>query len=230
MSDILLEGINLHRTFKEGSVPTPVLKGINIKIAKGSLTAVIGKSGSGKSTLMHILATLDSPDEGQIFFDGMELTGLKEAKKAAFRNRELGFVYQFHHLLSDLTALENVMLPLQIAGKTGSYAKKTALSYLDRVGLLDRCNYKPKELSGGQRQRAAIARALVHKPRLVLADEPTGNLDAENSANVFKLFLTLAKEEHTTVVIVTHDQGIASSSDKIYTIANGILESSDAKP
>lgn len=223
MSNILLKGINLHRTYSEGTIQTSVLKGVNIEIEDGKLTAVIGKSGSGKSTLLHILATLDTPDKGQILFEGEDLTCLKPSQKATFRNKKLGFVYQFHHLLNDLSALENVMLPLLIGDIKESLAKERAFNLLKRVGLEDRVNYKPSELSGGQRQRVAIARALVNQPKLLLADEPTGNLDAENSQKVFELFLQLVKEEQVAVVIVTHDLGIASRSDKIYTIENGVL-------
>lgn len=218
---LLLEAIDLYHSYDESSVPTAVLKGVNLKIYDEKLTAIIGKSGSGKSTLLHVLATLDTPQQGHILFDNVELTTLTSNQKAAFRNRSLGFIYQFHHLLNDLSALDNVMLPLLIAGAGKREAKERAMQYLKKVGLEDRADYKPKELSGGQRQRAAIARALVHKPKLILADEPTGNLDADNSANIFDLFLNMVREDKVAVVMVTHDKSLAERCDYIYEIEYG---------
>lgn len=218
---ILLEAVDLYHSYDESSVPTAVLKGVSLKIYDEKLTAIIGKSGSGKSTLLHVLATLDTPQQGSILFDNTELTTLSSNQKAAFRNRSLGFIYQFHHLLNDLTALDNVMLPLLIAGVDKQEAKERAMNYLKKVGLEGRAGYKPKELSGGQRQRAAIARALVHKPKLILADEPTGNLDADNSAKIFDLFLNMVREDKVAVVMVTHDKALAGRCDYIYEIEYG---------
>ncbi len=221
MNEISLKTVNLCKTYTEGKIKTEVLKGIDIEIRQNELTAIIGKSGSGKSTLLHILGTLDEPTSGQILFGGTDLTSLSNTQKAAFRNQSLGFVYQFHHLLGDFTAKENIMMPLLIGGKSKAEADKTALAYLDKVGLSERANYLPSELSGGERQRVAIARALCGNPAVVLADEPTGNLDAQNAAQIFELFSALTRDQHTAVVMVTHDEALAARCDRIYKIADG---------
>ncbi len=223
MTEILLEARNITRTFNEGKISTAVLKGISLAIHPARMTAVIGKSGSGKSTLLHILGTLDTPTAGEVLFEGVDLVKLPAAQKAAFRNQSLGFIYQFHHLLTDFSALENVMIPLLIGGMPRAQAKVRAGSYLERTGLGHRLNFRPAELSGGERQRVAIARALVHSPRLVLADEPTGNLDAENSAAVYDLFCRLVREDGAAVVMVTHDLKLASRCDVQYEIENGLI-------
>lgn len=214
---------NIRKVYREGKIETEVLKGINLVIEKGIIASITGPSGSGKSTLMHIIGTLDSPSSGSIFFEGQDLTSMSEGDKSKFRNTHLGFVYQFHHLLFDFTAMENVMMPLLISKVPQGEAEKTAREYLERVGLGDRMNFMPQDLSGGQRQRVAIARALCRKPSLVLADEPTGNLDEENAASVFTLFKDLVKKEGCTLVLVTHDSALASQTDKVFTIKNGIL-------
>lgn len=221
MQEILLKARKVCRTYTEGSVKTTVLHDVNIDIYADEITAIIGKSGSGKSTLLHILGTLDSQSEGEIIFDKIDLKNLSPSQKADFRNKSLGFVYQFHHLLGDFTALENVMMPLIIAKTPIDKAKERAREYLIKVGLEHRLNYKPSEMSGGERQRVAIARAMVNHPRLILADEPTGNLDANNAKAVFELFLNLAHTEHTAVVMVTHDESLAQKCDRIYTIEDG---------
>lgn len=223
MDDIILKVKNLTRTYVEDKVSTAVLKGINLEIEAGKITAVTGKSGSGKSTLLHILGTLDKPTSGEIIFKGKDLTKLSNDAKASFRNKNLGFIYQFHYLLGDFTALENVMLPSLIGGLSEKEAKKKALEILDRVGLKERIDFHPGELSGGQRQRVAIARALCHNPDLVLADEPTGNLDAANAASVFELFSSLVKEKKTTVIMVTHDEALASQCDRKVVIKDGVI-------
>lgn len=224
MSEIILKVRNLTRTYVENKVSTAVLKGINLDIEAGKITAVTGKSGSGKSTLLHILGTLDKPTSGEIIFKGQALTTLSNDAKAAFRNKNLGFIYQFHYLLGDFTALENVMLPSLIGGSSEKEAKEKALKILEQVGLKDRVDFHPGELSGGQRQRVAIARALCHDPDLILADEPTGNLDAANAASVFELFSSLVKEKKTTVIMVTHDETLATLCDRKVVIKDGVIE------
>ena len=224
MSEIILKVRNLTRTYVENKVSTAVLKGINLDIEAGKITAVTGKSGSGKSTLLHILGTLDKPTSGEIIFKGQDLTTLSNDAKAAFRNKNLGFIYQFHYLLGDFTALENVMLPSLIGGSSEKEAKEKALKIMEQVGLKDRVDFHPGELSGGQRQRVAIARALCHDPDLILADEPTGNLDAANAASVFELFSTLVKEKKTTVIMVTHDETLATLCDRKVVIKDGVIE------
>ena len=224
MSEIIYKAQNIKKTYVEGKVKTQVLKGVNLEICKDEITAIIGQSGSGKSTMLHILGTLDTPDTGSLEFKGTELLKLSNQKKAQFRNLNLGFVYQFHHLLGDFTALENVMMPLLIANVPVKEAKLKAKEYLQKVGLSHRVNFRPNELSGGERQRVAIARAIVNKPDLILADEPTGNLDAQNAQEVFSIFSHLVKTEHVAVVMVTHDQNLASKCDKIYKMIDGEID------
>ena len=224
MSEIIYKAQNIKKTYVEGKVKTQVLKEVNLEISKDEITAIIGQSGSGKSTLLHILGTLDTPDTGSLEFKGTELLKLSNQKKAQFRNLNLGFVYQFHHLLGDFTALENVMMPLLIANIPVKEAKLKAKEYLQKVGLSHRVNFRPNELSGGERQRVAIARAIVNKPDLILADEPTGNLDAQNAQEVFSIFSHLVKTEHVAVVMVTHDQNLASKCDKIYKMIDGEID------
>ena len=223
MSEIILKAHNITRSYFEGKVQTDVLKNVNIDIYSDKLTAIIGKSGSGKSTLLHILGTLDTPTSGELIYKGEDLTKFSSNKKAEFRNQNLGFVYQFHHLLGDFSALENVMMPLLIGGISTKEAKERATSYLEKVGLSHRINYKPSEMSGGERQRVAIARALSNKPNIILADEPTGNLDAQNASDIFDLFMDLAKNEHVAVVMVTHDNGLAQKCDLVYQMKDGVI-------
>ncbi len=223
MHTILLSATNISRTYKEGNHETEVLKNVNLNIYSEEITAIVGKSGSGKSTLLHILGTLDTPTTGIIYFEDKSLSYSKEDDKARFRNEKLGFVYQFHHLLGDFTALENVMMPLLINHLPEAEVARRGKEYLTKVGLEHRMNNKPSELSGGERQRVAIARALVNHPKLVLADEPTGNLDAHNANEIFNLFTSLVKEEKTAVVMVTHDEQLASKCDRIYTMHDGVI-------
>ena len=220
----ILQVKNLTRTYVEGKVKTEVLKGINLDIKRHSITAIIGKSGSGKSTLLHILGTLDKPTSGQILFNDTNLVTLNGNDQAAFRNKNLGFIYQFHYLLGDFSALENVMMPSLIGHHPYDKAKRDAKEILERVGLASRMNYHPGELSGGERQRVAIARALCHNPELILADEPTGNLDAANAGGIFDLFTSIVKEKNTTVIMVTHDNSLAQLCDCIVTIKDGVIE------
>ena len=224
MSEIILKARNIIKTYAEGKIRTDVLKSVNLDIYSDEITAIIGKSGSGKSTLLHILGTLDSQSGGTISFRGEDLNSFNANQKADFRNRHLGFVYQFHHLLGDFTALENVMMPLLINGQPIESAQTRALEYLKKVGLSHRINFRPSELSGGERQRVAIARALSNRPDLILADEPTGNLDAHNAKEIFNLFTSLVHEEHVAVVMVTHDNTLAEKCDRIYQMKDGVID------
>ncbi len=224
MSEIILQAKDITRTYVEGEVNTYVLKKVNLNIYSDEITAIIGKSGSGKSTLLHILGTLDTQTSGEIIFKGKNLKGFSANQKANFRNKNLGFVYQFHHLLGDFTALENVMMPLLINGIAVDEATKTATENLEKVGLSHRLNFRPSEMSGGERQRVAIARALSNHPDLILADEPTGNLDAQNAQDIFKLFTDLVKQEHIAVVMVTHDNSLAAKCDRVYQMKDGVID------
>ncbi len=221
MSKVILKAMHIVKNYREGKIQTPVLQDADIEINAGVMNAVIGRSGSGKSTLLHILGTLDTPDSGQLFFEEQDLLKLNDKAKSAFRAKNLGFVYQFHHLLQDFTALENVMMPLLIAGYSKKDAQQRALEYLSKVGLSHQLNALPAEMSGGERQRAAIARALCAHPKLILADEPTGNLDAQNASSVFALFKELSRKDGAAVIMVTHDQSLAEQCDEIFTIKEG---------
>ena len=223
MHKILLKGRAIEHSYQEGKIKTPVLKGVDIDIEASVMTAIVGKSGSGKSTLLHILGTLDTPDNGLIYFQDTNILTLSAREKARFRNRHLGFVYQFHHLLGDFSALENVMLPLLIDKVRPSLAKARAAYLLERVGLAGVMRHLPSEMSGGERQRVAIARALVYSPDLILADEPTGNLDEHNANIVFNLFQELVRDEGSAVVMVTHDRSLAQKCDHCFEIVNGTI-------
>ncbi len=217
----LLEISNLTRCYKEGKVKTEVLKGVNLSILEHEMIAIVGSSGSGKSTLLHILGTLDAPTSGTVLFRGKNLFNLNSKELADFRNRHLGFVYQFHHLLADFTAYENVAMPLLIGGASNKEIKERVCALLERVGLKDRMNHRSSELSGGERQRVAIARAVITKPALVLADEPTGNLDHSSSDSVFELLLELKKEVGSAMIVVTHDREMASRFERVLTMRDG---------
>jgi lipoprotein-releasing system ATP-binding protein len=223
MNETILKAENITKAYREGSVVTQVLRGATMEACRGMATAIIGRSGSGKSTLLHILGTLDTPDSGSVTFEGTDLTKLSDSQKAAFRSKNLGFVYQFHHLLPDFSALENAMMPLLIAGMGIKKAKERAAHYLELVGLVEKMDRRPSEMSGGERQRAAIARALCPRPALILADEPTGNLDAKNAQAVFDLFTTLTKQDGAAVVMVTHDNSLAARCDRVLTINDGVI-------
>lgn len=220
---LTLECRKLKRSFTEGGLNVEVLKGIDLEVRRGDQIAVVGASGSGKSTLLHLLGGLDRPTRGEVLVLGQQLFRLKEAARGRLRNRALGFVYQFHHLLPEFTAEENVAMPLLIRRVDKREAFAAAAELLDRVGLGQRLNHKPGELSGGERQRAAVARALITRPKLVLADEPTGNLDAGNGAHVLELMLELNQELATSLVVVTHDHSIARRMDRILVLENGRL-------
>ena len=191
-----------------------VLKDINLHINKGEVVSIVGPSGAGKTTLLQIIGTLDKPDSGTICLDGIDVNKLSTRKLSDFRNQHIGFVFQFHQLLPEFTALENVMIPAYIAGKSNSEAKQRALELLEFMGLSDRANHKPAELSGGEKQRVAVARALVNKPAVILADEPSGSLDSKNKAELHQLFFDLRDKFGQTFVIVTHDEGLAAITDR----------------
>ncbi|OTQ75489.1 MULTISPECIES: lipoprotein-releasing ABC transporter ATP-binding protein LolD [unclassified Gilliamella] len=224
----LLSAKNLYKTYKEGKMVTEVLKNVSFDIYPQSLLAIIGSSGSGKSTLLHLLGGLDKPTSGEIIFKSQQLNRLSEQEKAHLRNQEIGFVYQFHHLLPDFTALENVAMPLLIAGTSPNEAKKRAMAMLDSVNLVKRANHRPAELSGGERQRVAIGRALINNPALVMADEPTGNLDKSTADAIFDLLIRLNREHGTAFLVVTHDLVLANKLDQQLIMSDGQLSTSNS--
>jgi lipoprotein-releasing system ATP-binding protein len=221
----VLQCRSVTRRFSEGDSVLEVLSGVNLTVQSAERVAIVGTSGSGKTTLLQILGGLDDPDDGEVIVGGQPMHGGNEVSKGELRNRFIGFVYQFHHLLPEFTAAENVAMPLLIRREAKSVALEKASELLARVGLGERLTHKPGELSGGERQRAAVARALITRPQLVLADEPTGNLDAGNGEHVMQLMLELNQELQTSLVIVTHDLSIAERMDRILVLENGVLRS-----
>ncbi len=219
----VLEARNISKTFRQGSKRIEVLARIDLKLEAGQSLAIVGASGAGKSTLLHILGGLDEPDEGEVLVEGLSLWQQPEVKRGEIRNRTMGFVYQFHHLLPEFTALENVAMPLLIRGTPVREARQAATELLQRVGLGERLNHKPGELSGGERQRAAAARALVGRPRVLLGDEPTGNLDERTAQQVYGLLLELNRELATSLLLVTHDTALASRMDQKLELRLGSL-------
>lgn len=219
----VIECVNLSKTFVQGDATIEVLKDVNLAIRKGERLAIVGASGSGKTTLLQLLGGLDTPSGGSVRIAGEEVSALSEAARGALRNRTLGFVYQFHHLLPEFTALENVAMPLLVRRVAVAEAKQTARQVLERVGLGARLQHRPGQLSGGERQRAAIARALVTRPLVVLADEPTGNLDGGNARQVFELMIELNREYETALVIVTHAQELAARMQRTLSLNEGRL-------
>jgi lipoprotein-releasing system ATP-binding protein len=221
---------NLRKSFEHGGRQIEVLRGINLRIAPGEMVAVVGASGVGKSTLLHVLGALDLPSAGEILFDGQDITRLGAPQLADFRNRSVGFVFQFHHLLPEFTALENVTIPCLIAGLSRSEAHARASKLLARVNLTHRLTHRPGELSGGEQQRVALARALVLEPRLLLADEPTGNLDTETGESMHSLFVELNKERGMTALVVTHNADLARRMPRRVRMVDGRLTDEDALP
>jgi lipoprotein-releasing system ATP-binding protein len=225
-----LRAIDLHKSYRKGSVEVPVLRGVDLTVREGEFLTVVGQSGSGKSTLLHVLGTLDGPDRGEIHFEGRRIDNLPRSGREWLRNKRFGMIFQFYHLLPELSALENVLSPLMIAEGVWSYLRnrgqhrEAALRLLDMVGLSHRLKHKPRELSGGEMQRAAIARSLVTNPALLLADEPTGNLDQSTGRDILNLLRTLNERAKLTIVMVTHDPALADQSDRIVRLAGGRIE------
>ena len=213
----------LGKTYAEGKMHTPVFDGLELSVSTGETVAIVGASGAGKSTLLHLLGGLDVPTAGEVYVAGQQMSALSDAARGALRNSTLGFIYQFHHLLPEFTALENVMMPVLLGGGDIALARQRAVDLLQSVGLGHRLEHKPGEMSGGERQRAAVARALVNQPGCVLGDEPTGNLDDRTAANVFGQMLELNRERGTSLVLVTHDRSLARKLDRVLELREGRL-------
>jgi lipoprotein-releasing system ATP-binding protein len=226
----LLAAVNLHKTYRKHAIEVPVLKGVDLEVAPAEFLCVVGASGSGKSTLLHLLGTLDRPDEGSILLDGERIDDVPAERRDRLRNRTFGFIFQFYHLLPELTALENVLMPQMIGHTVRGWLSRRrelrtrAAELLERVGLGHRAHHRPRELSGGEMQRAAIARALVNRPRILLADEPTGNLDAENGNEIVRLLRDLNRQEGLTIIMVTHNVDLVAPTDRVVRLVKGRVE------
>jgi len=216
----MLQALNIYKNYGK----LPILKGVNLKVNKGEIVSIVGASGAGKSTLLHIIGTLDKPTEGKVVINEVDITSLNSKQLSNFRNINLGFIFQFHHLLPEFTALENVCIPAFIAKKSKADAEKRALYLLDILGLKDRAKHKPNTLSGGEQQRVAVARALVNNPLLILADEPSGNLDSNTAKELHQLFFDLRKQFNQTFIIVTHNNELADMADRKITMLDGLIQ------
>jgi lipoprotein-releasing system ATP-binding protein len=225
----ILEARGVCKSYYKNKIELPVLRGVDVAFQPGEVSALVGRSGSGKSTLMHLLATLDQPDAGEVWFAGQRVDNLSRRQRDAYRNRQIGIIFQFYHLLPELSALENVLTPAMISRSVmGYFRNRKSLTHraeamLDRVGLLDRKTHKPSEMSGGEMQRVAIARSLMSEPELLLADEPTGNLDTETGESILQLLRQLNNEDGLTIVMITHDETIAERADRCYRMQDGLL-------
>ena len=222
-----MEACDLRKSYRKGPVQVPVLKGVDVQVGDGEFMTIVGKSGSGKSTLLHLLATLDAPDSGEIHFQDRRIDNLTPAKRDGMRNRDIGVVFQFYHLLPELTTLENTILPAMIGHSVAAYwgkrkqLRREASELLERVGLSHRLKHRPSELSGGEMQRVAIARALLNRPQILLADEPTGNLDRQTGVQIMDLLRSLNQDQKLTIVMVTHDSAIAQQTDRVVQLVEG---------
>lgn len=226
----LVRGEKLRKVFRSGGADVVALESVTLAVDPGEMVALVGPSGSGKSTLLHLLAALDTPTSGTVYFAGNSLAALKENELEDFRSKAVGFVWQRHQLLADFTAAENVAMPLLIRGDAGGRALETARGWLDEVGLADRAQHRSSELSGGEQQRVAIARALVTQPKLLLADEPTGDLDERNTESIFELMQRLHRSHHLTSILATHNFSLARRADRVLALEHGLLTSDDAQP
>lgn len=228
-NELLLKAEHIHKVYTGKAEPVHVLKGVNLSIFRDDLTAITGSSGSGKSTLLHILGGLDRPDRGTVRFRDADIAAMDDEMLARFRNHNIGFVFQFHHLLPEFTALENVFMPGLIAGKSMKDIRERAEYLLGETGLKDRVHHRPSELSGGEQQRVAVARALMNEPDIIMADEPTGNLDEANTEKLLSVLLTLKEKEKSAIVLITHDYRIADIASTKYKLQNGILDTLEAE-
>jgi lipoprotein-releasing system ATP-binding protein len=226
MSNVFIQARNIWKSYEQGTSELSILKGIDLDIQMRESLCILGASGAGKSTLLHILGTLDRPSKGELFFDGKNLLSMSEEDLAKFRNSTMGFVFQFHHLMAEFTALENVMIPCRLAGQNRSEAEDRSSKLLNELGLSDRVRHYPSQLSGGELQRVAIARALVRNPKILFADEPTGNLDSQNSLKIQNLFFELKERHGLTVVVVTHDLQFAQKFSRVLRLKDGVWSSS----
>jgi lipoprotein-releasing system ATP-binding protein len=223
-NELILEGIDIYKSFQTGSDKLDVLRGVNLRIYRGEMVAVVGASGVGKSTLLHILGALDRPNKGKVSLNSTDIFSMDERELAHFRNRTIGFVFQFHHLLSEFTALENVIMPKLIAGEEMDNVKKKGEEILTEVGLMERKDHRPGELSGGEQQRVAVARALINDPQILVADEPSGNLDKDNKEHLHQLFTQLNRKRNQSIIIATHNQELAERAKRIYRLKDGKAE------